>query len=496
MSSPDRADNKRAPKRQTKIKKIDQGIDQDSQNRKEMNRNQLRKYFKTQGPAILPVIHVLDVEQAARNVDIALDEGAPGVFLINHDFGVDPFIPIIREIRERYPALWLGVNFLGVPGRDAFPRLGELQQEGCQVDGYWADDARIDEQVSSSDQGEAMETRRIRERSGWDGLYFGGTAFKKQRPVDPNDYRAAATIAAQWMDVVTTSGIATGEVADSEKVTEFRTGVKDAALALASGINPQNFMDYAEDLDAVLVATGINLSGDFYNIDRARLRRLIGQAKSLGTKSGQSGAPDADSRENRWYLDLMAPRSRGEKYAWLDPSAAYINARSFHAMLDDLSAPFSFDEVDVVAGFDAAGFVLGAGIAARLGKGFLTIRKGGKIPVNFDVVPMLNYSGKPQEMEMRKPAFAPGTRVLLVDQWIETGGTMASGVELVERQGGVVAGMAVVCVEENPTTNAMREKYKTVSCVVPGSEIQAQCNRQTLASFADFAPEKIFPDIR
>jgi adenine phosphoribosyltransferase len=202
-----------------------------------------------------------------------------------------------------------------------------------------------------------------------------------------------------------------------------------------------------------------------------------------------------NDRSHRWYLSLMAPRSRGEKYAWLDPSAAYIKASSFHAMLDDLLEPFSADHVDVVAGFDAAGFVLGAGMATRLGKGFLTIRKGGKIPVDYDVVPMNNYSGQTQEMEMRKPAFAPGTRVVLVDQWIETGGTMTAGIQLVERQGGIVAGIAAVCIEDNDVTKDMGARYILSSCVVPGSEIQAQCNNQTLESFETFRPEDTFPDI-
>ena len=202
-----------------------------------------------------------------------------------------------------------------------------------------------------------------------------------------------------------------------------------------------------------------------------------------------------NDRNHRWYLDLMAPRSRGEKYAWLDPSAAYVNARSFHSMLDDLLKPFSEQDVDVVAGFDAAGFVLGAGMATRLRKGFLTIRKGGKIPVDYDVVPMSNYSGQTQEMEMRKPAFASGTRVLLVDQWIETGGTMEAGIHLVERQGGIVAGIAAVCIEDNDVTAKMYREYRMSSCVVPGSEIQAQCNRQTLDSFDTFRPEKTFPEI-
>ena len=53
-----------------------------------------------------------------------------------------------------------------------------------------------------------------------------------------------------------------------------------------------------------------------------------------------------DDRDNRWYLKLMAPRTRGEKFAWLDPSAAYVNAKSFHAMLDDLSEPFGEGEIE------------------------------------------------------------------------------------------------------------------------------------------------------
>lgn len=458
-----------------------------------MKRDELRKFFKTLGPAVLPVIHVLDEAQAERNVAVAMAEGAQGVFLINHDFGVDAFLPIIRHVRARYPALWLGVNFLAVTGRDAFPVLAELARDGCQVDAYWADDARIDERAGADDQAGAEAIRDARQSSGWSGLYFGGTAFKKQRPVAARDYAAAAGTAGRYMDVVTTSGVATGEAAELAKIAAFRAALGDGALAVASGVEPGNIAEYAGDVDAVLVATGINRKDDFYNIDPGRLRALLRNARS-GPGRGEPPAPGSDDRDDRWYLSLMAPRSRGEKYAWLDPSSAYINARSFHAMVDDLLEPFSPDEIDVVAGFDAAGFVLGAAMACRLGKGFLTIRKAGKIPVAFDVVPMSNYSGKTEAMEMRKPAFAPGTRVLLVDQWIETGGTMSAGIALVERQQGIVAGIAAVCIEENDATAAMHEKYKMSSCVVPGSDIQAQCNRQTLDSFETFRPEDIFPE--
>ena len=183
-----------------------------------------------------------------------------------------------------------------------------------------------------------------------------------------------------------------------------------------------------------------------------------------------------------------------KKYAWLDPSSAYINASAFATIIDDLIEPFSPSSVDVVAGIDAAGFVLAGAIAVRLGKGVLTMRKGGKVPVEFDVVPMLNYSGRTQELEMRKPAFAAGARVLIADQWIETGGTMKAAIQLVERQGGIVAGIAAICVEDNRATRLIREKYNLSSCILPGTDLQRQCDRQTLESFADFDPSSYFPN--
>ncbi len=458
-----------------------------------MNRSEFRKAFRTTGPAVLPVIHVVDAVQVAANVGLATDHGAQGVFLINHDFGVEKFLPIIRATRKQFPSLWLGVNFLAVTGKDAFPILADLAKAGCEVDAYWADDARIDESQPADHQAEADEILRVKAECGWNGMYFGGTAFKKQREVTPENYATAAGLAGACMDVVTTSGVATGQSADHDKVRTFRDAIGDTPLAIASGVTPENIRDYAADVDAILVATGINRPDDFYNIDGEQLQRLVRYCRRQ--RLGTDPSPVADDRDHRWYLDLMAPRSRSEKYAWLDPSSAYVNARSFHAMLDDLLVPFSAEEVDVVAGFDAAGFVLGAAMADRLGKGFLTIRKGGKVPVAFDSVDMNNYSGQTQQMEMRKPAFAPGTRVLLVDHWIETGGTMTAGIELVERQQGVVAGIAAVSIEQTDVSREMYRKYKMAACVVPGSDIQAQCDRQTLDSFADFRPESYFPDI-
>ena len=96
--------------------------------------------------------------------------------MINHGFSYEQFIPIIKSVREKFPSLWLGVNFLAQPGDVAFPILAKLKTEGCYINGYWADDACIDERTPYS-QTKAVNIMRTREESGWDGLYLGGKAF-------------------------------------------------------------------------------------------------------------------------------------------------------------------------------------------------------------------------------------------------------------------------------------------------------------------------------
>lgn len=245
-----------------------------------MDRSSFHRLFKTPGPVVTPVIHVLDREQALANVAQVARLGAAGAFLINHDFGVDEFLPILRAVRKDCPNLWLGVNFLAQPGDVAFPILGRLADEGCQIDAYWADDACMDEREARQVQAEKIAA--IRAASGWQGMYFGGVCFKKQRPVDPAMNEHSARIALPFMDVVTTSGIATGEATDLTKIADFRRGLGDAPLAIASGVTPDNATHYAADVDCFLVATGINRKGDFYNIDPARLRALLDLTRAYG----------------------------------------------------------------------------------------------------------------------------------------------------------------------------------------------------------------------
>ena len=200
--------------------------------------------------------------------------------------------------------------------------------------------------------------------------------------------------------------------------------------------------------------------------------------------------------ENRWYLSIMSPNTKGKKFAWLDPTSIYINGDAFHDLLDDLVVDLETVTCDVVGGIDAMGFVLGSAIATRLGVGFLPIRKAGKLCVDTDCATFLNYSGRTQNMEMRKPAFAAGTKVLLVDQWIETGGTMDGAIRLVEQQGGKVAGLVAIAMENNEKTASFRQKLPCITAVLPDTDLQQQCNRQNLDSFATYEPSMAFPKIK
>lgn len=198
-------------------------------------------------------------------------------------------------------------------------------------------------------------------------------------------------------------------------------------------------------------------------------------------------------RDDRWYFKLMAPNTKGSKFAWLDPTSIYINQAAFQDLLSDLLADLEHIEFDVVAGLDAMGFVLGAAIAARRDSGFLPIRKAGKLCVDTDKVSFSNYSGRTQDMEIRLPAFAEGTRVLLVDQWIETGGTMEGAIDLVTRQGGSVSGLVAIAMEDTPRATKLRDRIAVVTAIQHGTAWQDECNTQTLSSFQTYDPTRAFP---
>jgi len=98
-------------------------------------------------------------------------------------------------------------------------------------------------------------------------------------------------------------------------------------------------------------------------------------------------------------------------------------------------------QLDFVVAPEARGFILGAAVAARCGAGFIPVRKPGKLPYETTAVSYeLEYGI--DELHMHVDALRDGARVLLHDDLIATGGTMAAIEELVEREGAEVAGVS------------------------------------------------------
>ncbi len=117
----------------------------------------------------------------------------------------------------------------------------------------------------------------------------------------------------------------------------------------------------------------------------------------------------------------------------------------FRLMIDNFTQRYIGKEVeyDVIAGIEARGFIMGGALSYTLGKGFAPIRKAGKLPA--EVVSQeysLEYGV--DRIEIHKDAFLPGTRVLIVDDLLATGGTALAAAALVEKLGGLVAEMAFI----------------------------------------------------
>ncbi|CAG6000933.1 adenine phosphoribosyltransferase [Menidia menidia] len=190
-------------------------------------------------------------------------------------------------------------------------------------------------------------------------------------------------------------------------------------------------------------------------------------------------------RQKGWYLSLMAPNTKGPDFAWLDPSRLYCNSQALADCVNDLLAPFHNDTIDLVAGIDAMGFILGASVATSIRKGFLAIRKAGHLCVATQSQNYSDYTGREKTMEVRLDVLKPGLRVLLVDQWIETGGTMKAAIQLVERLGATVAGVAAVAIENTEGGRWIKENYKFSHCIP--EELQSQIDGKYLDSFKSFS---------
>lgn len=225
----------------------------------------------------LAVIHVQDFDQAERNINIAMENGADGVFLIEYGGGgalkrASHLIATYQAMKQRLPDdIWIGLNFLGLGLEMA---LGNLPY-GCP--GLWTDKGGIYEAEERDiyKKPSTIEAELFQEdRKPLDPdllLWFGGVAFKHQPPV--HDLPLVAKLATKYMDVVTTSGDRTGKPPSTEKLQIIREAIGKHTLANASGTTPENVHPMKRFVDCFLVASSILVPGSEES-DPARVRAM------------------------------------------------------------------------------------------------------------------------------------------------------------------------------------------------------------------------------
>ncbi len=119
------------------------------------------------------------------------------------------------------------------------------------------------------------------------------------------------------------------------------------------------------------------------------------------------------------------------------------NPLAFASAVDQLGEQFNPSEIDVIVPVESRGFLFGAPLAYRMGKPLVPVRKPGKLPfATHSTDYSLEYGSN--TMEIHVDGITQGQRVLILDDLLATGGTLAATARLVEKAGGIIAGIGVV----------------------------------------------------
>lgn len=137
------------------------------------------------------------------------------------------------------------------------------------------------------------------------------------------------------------------------------------------------------------------------------------------------------------------------------------DAAAFRALVEALTAPFAAASVATVACVEGRGFLLGAAVALHLGAGIVPLRFAGRLKTLQPTLAaaFIDYAGAHKQLEIAADALGVGQRVLIVDDWAETGETLRAAITLVERCGGAVVGVSVLMDDTRPTTRAFLDRF-------------------------------------
>ena len=150
-------------------------------------------------------------------------------------------------------------------------------------------------------------------------------------------------------------------------------------------------------------------------------------------------SPSEPIRLEDWVRDIPDFPQQGVLFKDITPLLQ--DPKAFRASLERLAAHYAGAGIEAVVGVESRGFIFGAPLAYLLNCGFVPVRKFGKLPgqtVNVEYA--LEYGTN--VVEIHTDAVKPGQRVLIVDDLLATGGTVLAAIELIEKLGAHIAGVA------------------------------------------------------
>ena len=215
---------------------------------------------------LMPVIHVesKDMSLIMKNVDICTRNRIKAIWLISHSaLTHNDLIDISKEIKKKYPTLWIGCNFL-----DFYNDTKVFSAVDHKfIDGIWIDNTYL-----GVDSVKAEKLYNDWIQSEFKGLYFGGFAFKYCE--QPKDYSIIPEIINK-LEILTTSGNGTGEQPSLEKIKKIRSYIPECdstynKIAVASGISFENIKEYISYVDYFIVSSSIEDSFGVLNEEKVR----------------------------------------------------------------------------------------------------------------------------------------------------------------------------------------------------------------------------------
>lgn len=151
-----------------------------------------------------------------------------------------------------------------------------------------------------------------------------------------------------------------------------------------------------------------------------------------------------------------------------DLSQIYGDRELMEQIIDEITAPY-VGKVDYVASPESMGFILGSMVAAKLGVGFIPIRNKDLYALNPEdslSAPYIDHRNRPRALQVRNDVVRAGSRILLVDDWVQTAATIHACESIVEDAEAKVAGIAAVGADYNDKTRGMQETGQLKCAVV------------------------------